>query len=252
MPCGPPPLNHLKGTWYSVEDQRFFRLQHLLNVGYNQYLRHLDEVADRVHPPQFSSVGHRRLNKNWLGPFRKPWSGGHHRRPAPEPGLPSGHAQRSALGASGTPHGLGAIAHQASQMGPVVPRRLVARHASVSSPLGLGIPAIERKWAWPTLIVTQVSSVQLHVTPASPQMCTRWRCESGVHHHDHRASGSKVLRPSGAWIDRGLDSLVRRRSFQRLIGHLPIIERLPRRLTLPTSCIRTIRGKLSGRILTPR
>ena len=34
MPCGPPPLNHLKVPWYSVEDQRFFRLQHLLNVGY--------------------------------------------------------------------------------------------------------------------------------------------------------------------------------------------------------------------------
>ena len=33
MPCGPPPLNHLKVPWYSVEDQRFFRLQHLLNVG---------------------------------------------------------------------------------------------------------------------------------------------------------------------------------------------------------------------------
>ena len=97
-------------------------------------------------------------------------------------------------GVGGTPHGSAAIAHQASQMGPVVPRRLGGpSHASVSSPLGLGIPAIERKWAWPTLIVTQVSSVQSHVTPASPQMCTRWRFESGVHHHDHRASGSKVL-----------------------------------------------------------
>ena len=204
-----------------------------------------------IHPRQFSHWGHRLLHTHRLRHVWKPCAGFHHLLRAAEPGVPIVPTPLRPRRAARTPQGVGDLDQEPGEMGPGGPGDRLDGQEIFPAPRWCGIPHMALQLATPTSLVQQGRIRQRPIATESDHRRHRVGGQRGVPHHDPRESSGNVRLPARQRLDLRLAIVGHRSGWPRLRLTRVSIPLRPRRLTLPTSCIRPLSGAISGGIIPP-